>query len=675
MNPTSSVETLPLAPARRMDELCDLFEKACREGQSPRIEDYLDQCPIEARGPLLQELIHLDDYYRREDYRRRFPELDSSSGTKSDGTRTGFGERDRYELVAFHAQGGMGRVSVYHDRQMRRRVAIKELHPDRLASSEILDRFLLEAQITGRLEHPGIVPVYELVRPETGDAPFYTMRFVNGRTLTEATGAYHEKRRSGAAVAVELLTLLNAFVSVCQTIAYAHSQSVIHRDLKGGNVVLGDFGEVIVLDWGLARLINSGDDPGVSPGSLEPEFHEHTLQGVIKGTPAYLSPEAAAGRIDLIGPRTDVYGLGAILYEILAGRAPFRGATVREVLAQVEAADPVPPGEIVPDVPAGLETICLRALAKNPADRPATAGELAGQVQQWLAESADRNRARLERERFFNLSLDLLCTIGADGQFQQLNPAWETTLGWTRDELMARPFGDLIHPDERDATLAEVSAIAGGTIRPAFENRFRHRDGAHRWVSWTASLIPGEQLVYAVGRDVTGRKNAEVALRRSQERFELAVLGSGDGLWDWDRETGESYYSPRWKSMIGYEDHEIAHNLVEWETRLHPADRERVLAVLGACTAGKETAYEVEYRFRHRDGSYRWILDRGVAVRGAEGVTRMAGSHADITGRKQMEQELHESKARHQTALEEMAAELARSRGGPGESDSGSGIR
>ena len=142
-------------------------------------------------------------------------------------------------------------------------------------------------------------------------------------------------------------------------------------------------------------------------------------------------------------------------------------------------------------------------------------------------------------------------------------------------------------------------------------------------------------------------KIAEVALRRSQERFELAVRGSGDGLWDWDRDTGESYYSPRWKSMIGYEDHEVPHDFAEWETRLHPDDRERALAALRSCVNGTADGYEVEYRLRHKDGSYVWILDRGVAVRNAAGVVcRMAGSHTDITERRRMELALRESEQR-----------------------------
>src|SRR5262249_19595138 len=156
----------------------------------------------------------------------------------------------------------------------------------------------------------------------------------------------------------------------------------------------------------------------------------HTADGQVKGTLPYMAPEQAAGRVDLIGWRTDVYGLGATLYEVLTGRPPFKGGEVAEVLRQVCEEEPGPPRQARAEVPPALEALCLKALAKRPEERHDSASELARQVQQWLAASAERSRAEQERERFFNLSRDLLCTIGFDGHFKQLNLAWQQTLGW-----------------------------------------------------------------------------------------------------------------------------------------------------------------------------------------------------------------------------------------------------
>jgi serine/threonine protein kinase len=260
---------------------------------------------------------------------------------------------------------------------------------------------------------------------------FRTMRFVNGRQLKEAIRAYHAKRRAGAPVALDLLGLLNAFVTVCQAVAYAHSQGFLHCDLKGSNVILGDFGEVVLLDWGLAREMSAPPDaeppePDASSGSdSEALAWDRTLPGRVKGTAEYMAPEQAEGQTARIGPHTDVYGLGAMLYEILVGRPPFVGTEAVEVLAQVVNAAPVPPRDLVADVPPPLEAGCLRALAKEPGDRHGSAAELAAEVQGWLAEAANRSRVRQERERFFNLSLDVLCTIGPDERFNQFNPAWD----------------------------------------------------------------------------------------------------------------------------------------------------------------------------------------------------------------------------------------------------------
>ena len=296
--------------------------------------------------------------------------------------------RERYTLTRLHAQGGIGQVWLARDSSLGREVALKELRPERAANPALWSRFLQEAKITGQLEHPGIVPVYELARRERDEQPFYTMRFVRGRTLSEAIRAFHENRVAGQAGPLDQRTLLNAFVGVCNAVAYAHARGVVHRDLKSSNVVLGDYGEVVVLDWGLAKIVGGADQYADTPPIvLDPDCApENTVAGQVLGTPAYMAPEQAAGRLDLVDHRSDIYGLGAILYELLVGQPPFTGADSQEVLRKVCSEGPRPPRQMLGGVAPALEAISLRALAKNRADRFATAGELAADVQRWLAD-------------------------------------------------------------------------------------------------------------------------------------------------------------------------------------------------------------------------------------------------------------------------------------------------
>jgi tetratricopeptide (TPR) repeat protein/tRNA A-37 threonylcarbamoyl transferase component Bud32 len=230
--------------------------------------------------------------------------------------------RDRYTLSRLHATGGLGRVWLARDVPLNRDVALKEIRPERADRPAAAARFLREAQITGQLEHPGIVPVYELGRRPADGQPFYTMRFVRGRTLAEAARTFHDHRRTWFST-LEFRQLLGAFVGVCQAVAFAHARGVVHRDLKPQNVVLGDFGEVMVLDWGLAKVVGRPDVTDEVPIDVDPTGPDGaTIQGQVLGTPAYMPPEQAEGRLDLLDQRADVYGLGAILYELLAGRPP-----------------------------------------------------------------------------------------------------------------------------------------------------------------------------------------------------------------------------------------------------------------------------------------------------------------------------------------------------------------
>jgi tetratricopeptide (TPR) repeat protein/tRNA A-37 threonylcarbamoyl transferase component Bud32 len=296
--------------------------------------------------------------------------------------------RTGYVLSRLHATGGIGRVWLAHDDSLGRDVAMKELLPERANQPAIRTRFLKEAQITGQLEHPGIVPIYELHREPDGQALFYAMRFVRGRTLAQAVAAYHQRRARGEAGPLDLRELLSAFLGVCNAVAYAHSRGVLHRDLKPQNVVLGDYGEAIVLDWGLARLLDQPDsDSEEVPVQVTSDSGmDETMQGQVVGTPMYMAPEQAAGRLDQLGPATDVYGLGAILFEILTGRPPFLAAKTAAVLEQVLHGAPPRPREVVSTMPAALEAVCLKALAKKPAERYESVKVLAGEVERWLAD-------------------------------------------------------------------------------------------------------------------------------------------------------------------------------------------------------------------------------------------------------------------------------------------------
>jgi serine/threonine protein kinase/tetratricopeptide (TPR) repeat protein len=308
--------------------------------------------------------------------------------------------RDRYTLSTLHAQGGIGQVWLARDGSLDREVALKELRPDRAANEASRQRFLFEARITGQLDHPGVVPVYELAQGEAGGdsrRPYYTMRFIRGRTLSRAIADYHAKLAAKQARRGDLLALVQAFVAVCHTVAFAHSRGVIHPDLTGQNIDLGDFGEVILLDWGLAKLVDrpaatDGAEADFDPAATTPWVDpaaagsDMTAAGQVLGTPVYMAPEQASGRADQVGRRTDVYGLGAILYEILAGRPPFDGDSTQEVLRKVREEAPVPPRQVCRSAPRALQAVALKAMAKAPGDRYATATDLAADVQRWLAD-------------------------------------------------------------------------------------------------------------------------------------------------------------------------------------------------------------------------------------------------------------------------------------------------
>ncbi len=277
---------------------------------------------------------------------------------------------------------------------MHREVAVKRIQERHLANPESRRRFVREAELTARLQHPGIVPVHGLGQDADGRL-CYAMRFVEGETLDSALHRFHEAERNPGRDPGErslaLRELLGRFIAVCNTVAYAHTRGIVHRDLKPGNIMLGDYGQTLVIDWGLARPFARADAAGTTGPPAATSIGEEpgtqgTREGQALGTPAYMSPEQAEGRRGAVGPLSDVFSLGATLYAILTGQPPFQAGTLHEVLDRVRRASFPRPRQVKSTIGPALQAICLKAMACQPAQRYSTAKELAADVEHWLAD-------------------------------------------------------------------------------------------------------------------------------------------------------------------------------------------------------------------------------------------------------------------------------------------------
>lgn len=285
---------------------------------------------------------------------------------------------DRFEELVSLGQGGAAQVLRVWDPTLQRAVALKALHPELLSDPEAVTRFIREARITAQLQHPGIIAVYEQGRLPDGRL-YYTMREVRGRTLQQVLREVHGAPQGELARAWPLRRRVEVFLAACEALAYAHAQGVVHLDLKPANLMVGDFSEVQVVDWGLAARLGEAGRAAEVGG---------------RGSPAYMPPEQV--RDDARpSPRADVYSLGAVLYEVLCGHAPFGERSAGRALEDLLAGPPPPPSARTPQaLPRALEEICLKAMERDPRRRYRDAGELARSVRAWLDGSLRREQAQ-----------------------------------------------------------------------------------------------------------------------------------------------------------------------------------------------------------------------------------------------------------------------------------------
>jgi serine/threonine-protein kinase len=324
-------------------------------------------------------------------------------------------EEPRYLVTEELGSGGAGRVVMARDAIIGRTVALKTLKDDDAGAPGLAERFINEARVTAQLEHPNVVPVYDM-GTLPGGQPYYTMRVVKPQSLQDVL-AREDLRQQWT-----LVRLVGAFVQISRALAYAHRRGMLHRDIKPENILLGDFGEVYLADWGNAKQLG----PSATEGPLHftgAAPHVDSEPSGLSGTPGYISPEQIRGDRARIDRRSDLFALGVVLYEILTGEHPFDAPTLLGVILATQTRTPRPPREIVPNCPLLLEDLCLAMLAKDPANRPETADRVVAEAEAFLEGAKERARRREEARR--------LCELA------KVPVAQSRTLGREREQLVA----------------------------------------------------------------------------------------------------------------------------------------------------------------------------------------------------------------------------------------------
>lgn len=397
--------------------------------------------------------------------------------------------------LQFHDKGGLGVVFRAKEANINREVAVKFIHRNLIHHAESRSRFELEAEVTGRLEHPGVVPLYGMGQSQSGRL-FYYMRFIDGCSMDRAIRDFHDDRPTrGQFVqqSVEFRRLLTSFVSVCKTIAYAHSRGIVHRDIKPANIMLGKYGETLVVDWGLATPVDR--DPRFTVNgevTLRPKSgSSNASTGSGAGTAAYMSPEQASELAPT--PASDIYSLGATLYKMLTGIPSVCGDCVTEMKQTIISGQIVRPRDRLASIPAPLEAICLKAMALQPSHRYDTALALADDVENYLADSEvsafrepiTRRMARLARKHRFAAQtavVSLVAILAITG----IAAAWLASLAHSeklaleeaqRQESLAITAQETAEEARKDNLITSASFLADA-IANQIDNRWRIMESA-----------------------------------------------------------------------------------------------------------------------------------------------------------------------------------------------------
>ena len=415
----------------------------------------------------------------------------------------------RFEIGGEVGRGGMGEVHSCCDVHLNREVIAKVLHRKFLNRPEVVARFREEIRITSQLEHSGVVPLYEAGTLPDG-RPYFIMQRIWGLTLRavldERPNANEGRTR-----------LLKVFEQNCHTRAYAHAQRIIHRDLNPSNVMLGLFGQVKVMDWGLAKSLDDSRRAAPCARPLEDgDDPSDTLTkfGSVMGTPAYMPPEQATGDVEKLDERCDVFGLGAILCEILTGHPPYVETDRRGVLKLAIKAQLADAYARLDAARADRELVALAkaCLAQDREGRPRDAGVVIDRLSDYF--DAVLRQAEGDLLRFFDLSLDLFCIAGFDGFFRRINDNFSRVLGYSSAEFLAKPFISFVHPEDQQRTMMVMAQLDQGLPLVRFRNRYRDARGSYRWFEWTAKGIPKDDVIFAAARDVTEQVALEARLTK-----------------------------------------------------------------------------------------------------------------------------------------------------------------